>query len=215
MALTRKFLKAMGIEDEKIDQIIEAHSSTVDGLKDQIDTLKADAGSAEETKTKLADLQKQLDKANADLEAAKNNGLQGKYDSLKKEFEDYKAGVTAKETKSAKEAAARAYYESKGITGKSLDIAMRGSSAEIEALELDGDKIKDAAALDALVKGDFADLVSATTTKGANTDTPPANSVGGMTKADIYKKDDKGRYVMDATERQAALAKMLSEQKNE
>ena len=33
MSLTRRFLKAMGIEDEKVDQIIEAHSGTVDALK--------------------------------------------------------------------------------------------------------------------------------------------------------------------------------------
>lgn len=180
MALTRKFLKAMGIEDEKIDQIIEAHSSTVDGLKDQIDTLKADAGSAEENKNQLADLQKQLDKANADLETAKKDGWKDKHDALKKEFENYRAGVTAKETKAAKEAAARAYYESKGITGKALDIAMRGSGAEIESLELEDGKIKDAAALEALVKGDFSGLVSTTTTTGANTATPP--SVGGGKK---------------------------------
>ena len=30
MALTRKMLKAMGIEDEKADEIIEAHAETVD-----------------------------------------------------------------------------------------------------------------------------------------------------------------------------------------
>lgn len=194
MALTRRALKAMGIDEEKIDEIISMHTETVSGLKDQIDTLKADAGSTEETKTRMADLQKQLDKANADLEAAKNNGLQGKYDTLKKEFEDYKAGVTAKETKSAKEAAARVWYESRGITGKALDIAMRGSGAEIEALELADGKIKDAAALEALVKGDFSGLVSTTTTTGANTATPPVNNGGSMSRADIYKKDDKGRY---------------------
>lgn len=182
MALTRKFLKAMGIEDEKIDQIIEAHSSTVDGLKDQIDTLKADAGNAEENKNKLAGLQKQLDKASADLESAKNNGLQENYDALKKEFEDYKAKVNAKESKAAKEAAARAYYESKGITGKALDIAMRGSGAEIDSLELGEDgKAKDYGSLDALVKGDFSGLVSTTTTTGANTATPPAVD-GGKTE---------------------------------
>lgn len=213
MALTRRALKAMGIEEEKIDEIISMHTETVSGLKDQIDTLKTDAGSAEETKTKLADLQKQLDKANAGLEAAKNNGLQGKYDALKKEFEDYKAGVTAKETKSAKEAAARAYYESKGITGKALGIAIRGSGTEIEALELEDGKIKDAAALEALVKGDFSGLVSTTTTTGANTATPPANTVGGMSRADIYKKDDKGRYVMSTAERQKAIAESMA--KNE
>lgn len=42
MALSRKMLKAMGIEDEKIDQIIEAHSETVDSLKEQVSAYKAD-----------------------------------------------------------------------------------------------------------------------------------------------------------------------------
>lgn len=198
MALTRKFLKAMGIEDEKIDQIIEAHTETVSGLKDSLD--KAEAAAKD-----LPSVQKELDAARADLEAVKKDGWKDKHDTLKKEFEDYKKGVTAKETKAAKEAAVRAYYESKGITGKALDIALRGSGAEIEALELVEGKIKDAAALEALVKGDFSGLVSTTTTTGANTANPPANTGGGMTKADIYKKDDKGRYLMSASERQRAL----------
>lgn len=213
MALTRKFLKAMGIEDEKIDQIIEAHSSTVDGLKDQIDTLKADAGSADETKAKLADLQKQLDKANADLEAAKKDGWKDKHDALKKEFEEYKAGVTAKETKAAKEAAVRAYYESKGIKREALEIAMMASGAQIESIELADGKIKDTTSLDGLVNGKFAGLVDKTTTTGANTATPPANTVGGMSRADIYKKDDKGRYIMSTAERQKAIAESMA--KNE
>ena len=194
MALTRRALKAMGIDEEKIDEIISMHTETVSGLKDQIDTLKADAGNAEENKTKLADLQKQLDKANADLEAAKNDGWKDKHDALKKEFEDYKAGVTAKETKAAKEAAARSYYQEKGITGKALDIAMRGSGAEIEALELADGKIKDAAALDALVKGDFAGLVSTTVTKGANTPTPPANNGGGKAAFDALPLSERMKF---------------------
>ena len=40
MSLTRKMLKAMGIEDEKIDQIIEAYTETVDALKEQRDQYK-------------------------------------------------------------------------------------------------------------------------------------------------------------------------------
>ena len=43
MSLTRKMLKAMGIEEEKIDQIIEAHSETVDALKKDRDTYKENA----------------------------------------------------------------------------------------------------------------------------------------------------------------------------
>ena len=60
MALTRKMLKAMGIEEEKIEQIIEAHAETVDTLKEQRDTLKADSD-------KLAEVQKELDKAKKSL----------------------------------------------------------------------------------------------------------------------------------------------------
>ena len=43
MALTRKFLKALGIEDEKVDEIISAHTETVDALKAERDGYKADA----------------------------------------------------------------------------------------------------------------------------------------------------------------------------
>ena len=32
MSLTRKMLKAMGIDEEKVDQIIETHAETVDAL---------------------------------------------------------------------------------------------------------------------------------------------------------------------------------------
>ena len=195
MALTRRALKAMGIEDEKIDEIITMHSETVDGLKSDVAKYKADA-------EQLPKVQRELDT----LKAAGDGGYQEKYEKVKKDFDDYKAEVSTKETKAAKEKAVRAYYESKGITGKSLDIAIRGSGAEIDALDLDGDKIKDTSALDELVKGTFSGLVSTTETRGAQTSNPPANNPSGaMTKADIYKKDDHGRYVLSAAERQQAL----------
>ena len=59
MALTRKFLSAMGIEDEKVDEIIGAHTETVNALKEQRDSYKADA-------EKLPAVQKELD----DMKAA-------------------------------------------------------------------------------------------------------------------------------------------------
>lgn len=195
MALTRRLLKGMGLTDEQMDTIIEAHTDTVDGLKADLAKYKADA-------EQLPKVQRELDT----LKAAGDGGYQEKYEKVKKDFDDYKAEVSTKETKAAKEKAVRAYYESKGITGKSLDIAIRGSGAEIDALELDGDKIKDTSALDELVKGTFSGLVSTTETRGAQTSNPPANNNGGaMTKADIYKKDEHGRYVMSAAERQKAL----------
>ena len=195
MALTRKLLKGMGLTDEQVETIIEAHTDTVDGLKADAAKYKADADA-------LPKVQRELDT----LKAAGDGGWQEKYEKVKKDLDDYKAEVSTKEAKAAKEKAVRAYYESKGITGKSLDIAIRGSGAEIDALDLDGDKIKDTSALDELVKGTFSGLVSTTQTRGAQTSNPPANNNGGtMTKADIYKKDEHGRYVLSAAERQKAL----------
>ena len=71
---------------------------------------------------------------------------------------------------------------------------------------MDGNKIKNSSARDELVKGPFSGLFPKTETRGAKTQNPPANNNGSaMTKADIYKKDDHGRYVLSAAERQKAL----------
>ena len=196
MALTRKSLKAMGLTDEQVDSIVEMHAETVDALKDK---LKA----AEDKASKLDGVQKELD----DLKASNGDDYKAKYEKEHKDFESYKKDVAAKETKAAKEAAVRAYFEGKNITGANLSIAMRGARDEIEGVELDGTTIKDTSALDALVSGEFAGLVVTTTKQGAATATPPANTGGSkMTKADVFKKDDKGRYVLSTAERQKALA---------
>ena len=196
MAMTRKGLKAMGLTDEQIDSIIEMHTETVDGLKEK---LKA----AEDKANKLDDVQKELD----GLKANSGDDWKSKYEKEHSDFESYKKGVTEKETKAAKEKAVRAYFEGKNITGANLDIAMRGCRDEIGAIELDGDEIKDTAALDALVNGTFAGLVVTRTAKGARTANPPANNGGSkLTRADIYAKDEHGRYKMSTAERQKALA---------
>lgn len=177
MALTRKSLKAMGLTDEQVDSIIEMHSETVDGLKEQVNTYKADA-------EKLTNVQKELD----ELKAAGDGGFKEKFEKEHSDFENFKKTIQEKETKAAKELAAKAFFESKGITGNSLEIAMRGSSAEIAALDLDGEKIKDSSALDALVNGTFKALVSTTTTKGANIPNPPVTTPNKAYSADDIRK---------------------------
>lgn len=165
MSLTRKSLKAMGLTDEQVDSIIEMHTDTVDGLKEQVNTYKADA-------EKLPNVQKELD----DLKAMGDGGYKEKYEKEHKAFEDYKADITAKESKAAKEKAVRAYFESKNITGSNLDLAMRGCGEEMATLVMDGDKIKDTKSLDALIDGAYKSLVYTEHTQGANPATPPANN---------------------------------------
>lgn len=166
MALTRKMLKAMGIEDDKIDQIIEAHTETVDGLKADIGKYKADAEA-------LPGVQKQLEQVQADLEAGKKDSWKVKYDAIKEEFDGYKEAQTAKETRTAKEAAYRELLKSVGISEKRIDSVLRVS--DVDAVELADGKIKDADKLAESVKREWADFITTTTTKGANTATPPEN----------------------------------------
>lgn len=189
MALTRKLLKGMGLTDEQVDTIIEAHTDTVDGLKADISRYKADA-------EKLPDVQKQLDA----LKAAGDDGYKEKYEKEHSAFETYKADVTAKEAKAAKEKAVRAYFEGKNITGANLELAMRGCGEEMAAIELDGDKIKNTKSLDALVAGTYKGLVSTSRTKGTDTSNPPGNTgAGTMTKEKIME-------IKDRAERRAQIA---------
>lgn len=191
MSITRKMLKGMGLTEDQQDTILEAHTETVNEIKAERDRLKADA-------EKLPAVQKQLD----DLKAAGDDGFEAKYNAEKKAFADYKAEITAKETKAAKEKAVRAYFESKNIEGANLNIAMRSSGAEIDAVVLEDGKIKDTAALDALVNGDYAGLVSQPSVRvdmGARLN----NTGKPMTKQDILA-------IKDPVARQTEIAKNLN-----
>ena len=209
MAFTRKFLSAMGIEADKVDEIINAHIEVVDGLKEERDNFKKDA-------EKLADVQKQLDKANEKI--AKNGDgetvAKEDYDKLKKEYDDYKADITAKNTRTEKENAFRELLKSVGVSEKRFNAIIKIS--DIDGLELDKDgKIKDAEKHTETIKSEWADFIETTTTKGAKTANPPANNGKGVkTKEEIYKMEN-GRYVFSASERQAELVKRYQSEKGD
>ena len=209
MAFTRKFLSAMGIEAEKVDEIINAHIEVVDGLKEERDNFKKDAD-------KLADVEKKLAKAEDKL--AKNGEgetvAKEDYDKLKREYDDYKADITAKNTRTEKENAFRELLKSVGVSEKRFNAIIKVS--DIDGLELDKDgKIKDAEKHTENVKSEWADFIETTTTKGAKTANPPANNGKGVkTKEEIYKMEN-GRYVLSASERQAELAKLYQSEKGD
>ena len=193
MSLTRKMLKAMGIEEEKIDQIIEAHTETVDGFKEKLNDYKDKAEKYDGVKKELDELKEGGD------------DWQKKYEKEHSDFEAYKNDVTAKETKRTKEHAVREFLKSAGVSEKRLDAVLKVTNLDDFELDKDG-KIKDEDKHTETVKTEWADFIETTTTKGASTATPPVNNGGTkMTKADIYKKDDKGRYVLSTEERQKAL----------
>ena len=186
MAFTRKFLSAMGIEADKVDEIINAHIEVVDGLKEERDNFKKDA-------EKLADVEKELTKAKEKI--AKNGDgetvSKEDYDKLKKEYDDYKADITAKTTRTEKENAFRELLKSAGVSEKRLNAIIKVS--DIDGLELDKDgKIKNADKHTETIKTEWAEFIETTTTRGANTANPPANSGKGTgkTKDDIMAIKD-------------------------
>lgn len=164
MGLTRKALRAMGIEEDKIEQIIEMHTGTTAALQEKIDGLQAEAAN-------VADLKKQLDALKTVNE--KISPFEKQYNDLKTEYDNYKSDVENKQTMQKKESAVKAYLESKGIKGNNLKIAMRAVKDEINGVELDGDNIKDCTAFDTLLSGDFSGLVSKEKQVGANVPNPP------------------------------------------
>lgn len=205
MAITRKLLKGMGLTEEQQDTIIEAHTDTVNGLKADIDRYKADA-------EKLPGVQKELD----DLKGKGDDGYKAKYESEHKAFEDYKKTVDAEKTTAAKEKAVEAVLKKIGVSEKRLQSVAKLAKADglLDALELNDDgAVKEDDKLEKSLKDSYSEYITTTSTKGADTPTPPANSGGAnLTMADIYKKDEKGRYVMDYEARLKAIEENLNNQ---
>lgn len=94
-------------------------------------------------------------------------------DSRERDLERREQVLKAKEERATKTEAVKEYYQQKGITGRALEIAMKGSSMEIDALELKDDQVADFSTIDALIGGVFSGLVAYTVTRGADVPHPP------------------------------------------
>lgn len=163
MALTRKALKAMGIEDEKIDQIIEMHSETVSALKDEMDGYK-------DMQNKLDDITKERDalKTAADNNTNTNSDKDNEIANLKAEIEKYKAA----ETLTAKRTAYAELLTAAGVDGKRHNAIIK--LTDFNSIELDEQgKIKDSDKLTESVKADYADFIVQSDVKEHKPNTPP------------------------------------------
>ena len=196
MALTKKMLQAMDLSEAQIDQIIEAHRNTINGLTDERDSLRKDVEDYKAQVEKLQNADKELVKAQAKLEDAEK--VTEKLKALQAEFEDYKADVNAKQTQASKEKAYRDLLKEAGVSEKRIDSVIKVS--DLSNIEFDDDgKVKDAKSIISGIKSEWADFIVNQTTQGAQTANPPANNGGSeMSKEDIMK-------IKDTSERQQAI----------
>lgn len=193
MAFTRTFLKTMSLTDEQISAIMEEHVSVTDALKKQRDEYKADAD-------KLPGIQKQLD------ELKSGEDYQNKYEAEHKAFEDYKAQVKADAEAARVKDAYRALLKDEKISEKRLDAVMRLTDFSKMKLDKEGN-LENADRLRDEIKSEWSDYITSTRTERENVATPPGSTGNAkMTKEDIYKRDEHGRYVLTTEERQKAIA---------
>jgi hypothetical protein len=166
MSLTRKALSAMGIEGEKIDQIILMHSETVDALKDQMSEYKIKA-------EKLPEISKELDELRKSSENP--DEYKAKYESEKKAFEDFKKDIEIQKANSTKDKLYRKLLSENHVKSNKIDLIMR--TVNLNALELDGeDKLKDSENLNKSIMTDWQDFIETTEVKGTDTANPPYQS---------------------------------------
>jgi hypothetical protein len=188
MAFTRKFLSALGIEADKVDEIIAAHTEVTDALKEERDKYKADA-------ERLPDIEKRLTEAEKKMEG--DDPYKEKYEALQKEYEDYKAEVNNKETTAKKESAFRHVLKDIGIPDKRIDSVIKVS--DINGIELTEEGIKDEETLKAKLKEEWSDFIATKSTEGVPSANPPSNTgKTTMTKEQI-------RAISDPVARQKAM----------
>lgn len=195
MALSRSYLKALGLTKEQEDAIVEAHTETISGLKDELKTEREKAN-------RLAAVEKELN----DLKTA--NAGKPNYEELYNAdhtaLENLKSEIAAKKARTAKEAAIGAFFEKNNIVGKQKKIAMMAIKGDIDGYEVDETgNLKDTKPLETLIKDDFAGLVSTTRTEGAGIAEPPANI--GKTE----KTKEEIMEIKDTQKRQKAWAEYL------
>ena len=190
MALTRKFLEALGIEQAKIDEIISAHTEVTDSLKADRDSYKEKAEKYDQTKT-------ELDKAKSELDKVSKDEYKTKYESLEAEFNKYKTDIAEKEVKGRKKEAYKKMLKEIGVNEKSIDAILKVK--DLSTIKLD-DKggIVDVDTLKESEKKDWEGFIIKSEVGGQDPSTPPDNDkekidVSNMSMEDYIKARTEGR----------------------
>lgn len=190
MPFTRKEVSAI-LEDEslsnseKLSKLITMHSDVTNALKDERDDLKHKAEKSES-------IQKQLDDANNELDELKKDDSKEKLTKLSKEFEDYKANITAKETKSSKDSALSTKLKAEGFSQKGIDKILKYGNYH-EKIELDEKgEIKNYE--DLKIADEWSEYKGVSNNNPAPNPNPPIDNKGGNNKPQSRAAQIVARY---------------------
>lgn len=179
MALTRSMLTGMGLTEEQVGAIIEAHSETVNALKEQRDNYKHDSERADE----LA----------KELETLKSGDWQTKYNEVNKSFERYKKDV---ETKARAAKAKELYLEllkESGVTEDKVVLNSICNATDFGSMSInENGELENKEAVLEEINNKWSGFYAQDKVKGAEVQTPPENNVD-MTKEGFFKLSGKER----------------------
>lgn len=200
MAVTRNFLKGMGLTEEQVNAVIEEHTNTINGLKAERDANKAAADKVTSLEAQIEDLKK--------------SDWKEKYETEHKAFDEYKSKVESEKTLGEIRTAYRNLLKAQNVGEKDIDLVMEASEKTISGLKMKDGKLDGEEALAEAIKTKFARYITKQKTDGADPETPPDHGEKPtMTRAEIYAKDEHGRYKLSTAERQKALVESMQNQK--
>ena len=173
MALTKaqvkEILSAANVPSENLEQAVEkimdGHITSIEALREQRDSYKADAD-------KLAEVQKELDglKAKGDAEWEK------RYADEHTAFEDYKKQVESDREKEKKKSLYRTMLESCGVERSRIPTILKVT--DFDAMTIKDDALDGAESLETAIKNDYAGFILNSEVHGQNVQTPPGGDGG-------------------------------------
>lgn len=184
MALTRSFLRGMGLTDEQVSAIVEAHTETVDALKEQRDNYKTDA-------EKLPGVQRELDELKA--AGSDEDEWHEKYEAEHSAFEKYKGEQAQAKEKADKIEAYKNLLKEVGVSENRIDAILKITS--LDDLKLKDGAFTKADELKEAAKAEWKDFIVSSNTQGADTQKPPKNDGGSVFKD--MSLADKMQYAND------------------
>lgn len=149
-----------------------------------VDRYNAKKAQAEELQTKLDE----------------SEGLQGKYDKLKNDFDTYKGEQEAKEIRIQKQDACKDILKKIGIPERRFAVVLKSVNLDDLKISSDG-KLENPDKLEKFVNEVWGDCIVTTQETGVDSANPPSNNGGKstMTKKEIME-------IKDTAERQKAIA---------
>lgn len=147
MALTREFLRSLGLDADKIETIITNHAESIDALKEQ----------SEKYKNELEEL----------------SPYKNKFLKEEKAFKEFKEKIQNEKIYNAKKGQLSDYLKEKGITeDTNLKLALGYLDKEINNLQLKDEKIESFENIDNYLTNDLKNLIKTEETTGAEVEKP-------------------------------------------